>query len=492
MKKFLLLLLFAAPLYVMAQPASYNLIRIPEPQVPTLEKEIPTMLFLPPGYTATGGERHPLIIFLHGAGETGYGSQAEIDNLNSLALPLYLKQPGTTMTYVTPTGTHSFVVLVPQKHKDSYTVPDPCDATKTTTLEHQFPAYYIDAMINYATANLNIDPTRIYLTGLSLGAGIVWDYPSISDVNARKIAGIVPASGNPVHAYDEQGGVAGICNIAENRVASRGYIGDVDRDFGCGRLLVDRIDSAERARDYVNNTCVAPGKKTSELLFSPGGHSKQFWDTIYHPLYGINKGEPNLNMYTWMLQQQQLSEITPVTMIYFKGKSLNDQNILQWATSRELNSDRFELLRSTDGENFTVIATFKTSDNSSGDKEYQYKDNSAPKGTSYYQLRQVDINGKSTLSRIVTIQNKNQVFVVEKYPNPVTDRLNITIEGSIFGPIELQVLDMKGNLVKKVTIRKEQANWKGFIDVNQLSKGVYMFHLKGSDGKKEVSSFIKN
>jgi hypothetical protein len=107
-------------------------------------------------------------------------------------------------------------------------------------------------------------------------------------------------------------------------------------------------------------------------------------------------------------------------------------------------------------------------------------------------LRQVDKDGKATLSRVITVQNKNQVFVVEKYPNPVTDRLNVTIEGSIFGPIELQVLDMKGNLVKKVMVRKEQANWKGFIDVNELAKGVYMFHLKAADGKKEVSSFIKN
>jgi hypothetical protein len=200
-----------------------------------------------------------------------------------------------------------------------------------------------------------------------------------------------------------------------------------------------------------------------------------------------------LNMYRWMINIVRAPEAgLPVNLLYFKGKNLNDDNILQWSTTREVNADRFEILRSADGKKFTLIGTVKTGSNTSADKLYSFKDNTAPKGTSHYQLRQVDHDGKSVLSRVVAIDNRNQAFVIEKYPNPVIDRLNLEMEGSLFGQIDVQILDLKGNLVKRMSVRKDQNSWKGFMDVAHLSKGMYILQIKSSDGKKEISSFIKN
>ena len=488
MKKFLLLFLLVFPLYALSQHARYTQHSVPYPSNPG--GVIPFMKFVPPDYSPTGTKQHPLIIFLHGQGTTGYGSPSDIDLLNSMALPKYLDTPTATMTFPDRNGVlQSFIVLVPQKHKDYY-----FDEAKGFIVERQWPAYYIDEMLKYAKTQIpNVDPDRIFLTGLSVGAGMTWDFPALADSNARKFAGIVPVSGNPVIGY---GTTADICNIAENKVASRGYIGYAAGSGGDSTDGVIKIDSARRAQRNINSddSCNVIGEIPSELIIMPGyGHDVRFWNTVYDTAFSSATATPDSNMYRWMANIMRAPEGSlPVRLVYFKGKNLNDQNILQWATSRELNSDRIELLRSIDGKRFTVIATFKTNENSSADKEYSYKDNNAPKGTSHYQLRQVDRDGKSTLSRVIAVTNKNQTFVIEKYPNPVTDRLNISIEGTIFGLVELQVLDVRGNLVKKMVIRKDQQSWKGAIDLSELAKGMYMFQLKSSDGKKEVSSFIKN
>ena len=53
-------------------------------------------------------------------------------------------------------------------------------------------------MINYALQHYRVDPTRIYLTGLSMGGGATWDYPAYGGTNgsyAMKIAAILPVSG---------------------------------------------------------------------------------------------------------------------------------------------------------------------------------------------------------------------------------------------------------------------------------------------------------
>ena len=488
MKKTVLYLFFFLPLFALSQTYVARSITYNGNTVDFLE-------FLPRNYNPTAAYKYPVIVFFSGQERVkdGWNSLAqapgganEIDELNAEGLPKYLKA-GATMEFTnTIGGNEAFIVLVPWKHKELEWYPSGQTTKQTGDLyqvERQFPQYYVEAMIAHAkTLNSNLD--RVFLTGLSMGAGISWDYPSFADSTAEKIAGIVPVSGQPVYAYRQSGGTAGICNIPEHGVASRVYLGESDP--------VIKRDSALRAQKHINDTCPDyPRKKDSELKILPGAHDAAFWNKVYDPNFGL--GDTSLNMYQWMLAVSLAPESSlPVRLAYFKGKNLNDQNILQWATSRELNSDRIELLRSADGKNYTVIATFKTNENSSADKEYSYKDNGAPRGTSHYQLRQVDKDGKSTLSRVITVTNRNQAFVVEKYPNPVTDRLNVSIEGSIFGLVELQVLDVRGNVVKKMVIRKDQSNWKGFIDLAELAKGVYMFQLKSSDGKKEVSSFIKN
>lgn len=118
--------------------------------------------YLPEDYSANG-EKAPLLIFLHGAGEQGNGD-SELSNAIKFG-------PGREVE----NGRHfPFVILSPQTSGN-------WDVGK------------LDDLINYARTNYHIDKDRIYLTGLSMGAMGLVDY---IEVHADRIAAVVPIAGS--------------------------------------------------------------------------------------------------------------------------------------------------------------------------------------------------------------------------------------------------------------------------------------------------------
>ena len=103
-----------------------------------------------------GTQKHPLIIFLHGIGERGNGT-SQLWAVANNGIP-NLCANGATMRFTVSGQTSSFVVLSPQLSA-SY---------------GYWPPFYLQEMIKYAKANLQIDTNRIYVTGLSLGGGGIW------------------------------------------------------------------------------------------------------------------------------------------------------------------------------------------------------------------------------------------------------------------------------------------------------------------------------
>lgn len=130
------------------------------------------LLYTPPGYS-TSNVNHPLLISLHSKGELG-------DDLTLLTSRNREQMP-SRLIYLNRWPTHlPFVVLTPQLKPDE-NGPDT-----------QWPAGYIDEVVEYVLANFRIDEQRIYLTGISRGGTGAWAYASAFP---EKIAAMVPISG---------------------------------------------------------------------------------------------------------------------------------------------------------------------------------------------------------------------------------------------------------------------------------------------------------
>lgn len=77
--------------------------------------------------------------------------------------------------------------------------------------------------------------------------------------------------------------------------------------------------------------------------------------------------------------------------------------------------------------------------------------------------------------------NKNEFIHV--YPNPVTDVLNIVYKGNEDAIEQIQVFDIKGNLVKNINAGKTTSM---LVNVSDLETGMYIIRVKGNNINQNV------
>jgi hypothetical protein len=180
----------------------------------------------------------------------------------------------------------------------------------------------------------------------------------------------------------------------------------------------------------------------------------------------------------------------PIDLVSFTAKKLSGSaSLLNWSVTASSTPDRFEVLRSTDGNNFATIGTVQAVDQQ---LNYNYTDNSMPSGTIYYRLRLVDINGEVKLSKVVVITNGTEgLFLTSMAPTIVTSRARVTVTSSQRGSLQLVITDMYGRIVKQQINGIEEGSQEIWLNLHSLAGGAYQ--ITGYiDGKRSGSiRFIK-
>ena len=99
-----------------------------------------------------------------------------------------------------------------------------------------------------------------------------------------------------------------------------------------------------------------------------------------------------------------ISGALPVNINYLKVTKLNNNNAeIDWETQQEINSQSFEIQKSTDGTNFSPIGSITAKGNSQSKTSYSFIDHSPVAGKNYYRLKEMDVDGKFTLSNIISV-----------------------------------------------------------------------------------------
>jgi predicted peptidase len=136
----------------------------------TKKVKINYLLHLPDGYEKAAPKKWPLIIFLHGSGERG----EDLAQVKKYGIPMIAEQ----------NPSFPFIVVSPQCPEDS--------ADSSWLVEQDA----VMTLVNEIIASHNVDPNRVYLTGLSMGGYGTWylaaEYPG-------RFAAIAPicGGGNP-------------------------------------------------------------------------------------------------------------------------------------------------------------------------------------------------------------------------------------------------------------------------------------------------------
>lgn len=174
--------------------------------------------------------------------------------------------------------------------------------------------------------------------------------------------------------------------------------------------------------------------------------------------------------------------ILPATGLVLQGVVSSNQAILNWSTLTEQGSSYFVIERSTDGARFAEVGRVAASGTSNSRKEYTYKDDSLPDGsTAWYRVRLVGLDGASRQSNTIGL-----TFLFSRsmkiYPNPA--KHFVTVSG-LKAKAELRLLDAGGKLLR---LQREGGN-TARLNLAGLASGLYLLQVV-EDGKVVMSAKI--
>jgi hypothetical protein len=150
--------------------------------------------------------------------------------------------------------------------------------------------------------------------------------------------------------------------------------------------------------------------------------------------------------------------VLPVTLLSFDAKQKTNEVLLTWITSNEQNVKSFEIERSTDGYTYTVVGNLNSIGNSSSGHAYDFIDHN-PQPVNYYRLSIIDLDGKITRSKIVTVKYEpsiDQLYVTNPFTTSITARLNKRANN-----VNLQLVDLNGRIIAKKEVHGvSELQWK--------------------------------
>ncbi len=178
----------------------------------------------------------------------------------------------------------------------------------------------------------------------------------------------------------------------------------------------------------------------------------------------------------------------PIELKSFEATLVEDKVLLNWSTISETDNDYFEIQRSGDGLNWTIINKTEGAGNSVSEIKYHATDLYPLQKTSYYRLKQVDFNGNYSFSSIQKIDYKNDFEDLKVYPNPAQNYIVVELEA--INTYQLVVYNSVGKKIQlsNIPLADNQAK----IDVSNLVSGFYFLEIVKNKGDlKKVVKFSK-
>jgi hypothetical protein len=170
----------------------------------------------------------------------------------------------------------------------------------------------------------------------------------------------------------------------------------------------------------------------------------------------------------------------PIELISFDGKNTKEFIFLDWSTASEKNNDFFNVLHSYDGLKFNSIGQVGGGGTSDSIRYYSYKDYDAKTGINYYKLKQVDFDGNSVDSKVISV-NKNDLeynILIYPIPSPSPDIKLMLYKN--FGLGNVKCIDINGRIIFSVNIDTNESLEYDFGKYS-LPSGIYFIKIETDD-----------
>lgn len=431
--------------------------------------------YLPRDYAVDTDSRYPLVIFLHGAG--AQGSVQDTPTISKLLVygPPKIIQSGNFPEDFSVGGrSYRFIVLSPQIK--SGIIRDSSIISPAT----------IKAFIDHARANYRIDIGKIYLIGLSMGGGGIWDFLGSDLIASTPVAAAAISAG------------AGKLNQEEALKLAQARIPVL-----AGHNIPDDIIEVQRTRNNIaltesNAPAIAP---RAFYWDNPGaaGEKHNSWSRMFEDLSPGATTGGNLadslggNLYEWLLQFTREAQ-APVPLRWEAFTVKEEQNIvtLTWIVSEQYNVLEFQIEHSENGKDWQTIASVPAT-NAANRVTYNYVDKNPRPGTNFYQVRQRDLDGKFSFSGVRMVRFDAAQTGFKIYPSPFTTQLSVAVPKGISGNLNLRLYDLSGRIVAgRSIVISNGPTLIQWANIPELPVGVYQFQLEQNGRSITSHRVIRN
>ena len=184
---------------------------------------------------------------------------------------------------------------------------------------------------------------------------------------------------------------------------------------------------------------------------------------------------------------QILNQALPVQLLSFKAHEKDNDVVLNWETATEINNQGFYPQVSFDGVEFTDLSFVEGQGNSSisNTYSYDYRPNTYHQ-TLYFRLKQMDIDGKESLSDLVTLNRRSTTQGFEIYPTLVKNQVTV-VTGRIERVTYIELFDILGHSIKKEQLL---AIAKQVLAVQSLTKGIYILKIYSENEILQVTKIM--
>ncbi len=454
--------------------------------------------YLPSGYSAEDKEtKYPVIIFFHGGGSRGDGSERQLcrlfkdrgdDMATHKSIPGRIARKELPLIQQYDDKTYKFIVISPQFIKydrpfDEYAAAD-------------YPsAPHVEAVINYVATHYNIDTNRIYLTGYSNGANMIVEYAASSVARAKRVAAIMPVS-NCTFLNSVRNANANLkpANIINGKLPV--WFVQCVTDIPCGLAPAQDWYNAIKntAGSVVPRFTILRDNQSDPLYQCSDTILHDAWSRAYDPIFrksfvngnGANDNI-NLNMVEWFIRQSR-GKVTPPPppppppkQPGLVGRVKNGRVELEWETDGNIANPVFLIQRSGPDKVFIDLGRFEPN-NDLPELPHHFDDPSPLTDISHYRLLILDSTGKvssSATTAVVNAVKTRSQFVAS--PNPFTSSIAAYLSLDKAQEVVFSLTDMNGRLIRVVKGFYAKGNSAVKIPSGDLSSGVYLLKATGSN-----------
>ena len=177
--------------------------------------------------------------------------------------------------------------------------------------------------------------------------------------------------------------------------------------------------------------------------------------------------------------------ILPVRFLSFDAQKKQDKVLITWATDQEKNNSHFKIERSIDGANWSSIGVVFPNETSSINK-YSYTDAVSTSPVVYYRIRQVDVDGGSTFSKVQVVRNQDVKNLAQVF-SPAQNSIRVAFAQPLKAGVQIRVFSSNGQLISTKSVASSTIRTD--LAVNS-GKGIYVVQLVDNNGSVESSRVV--